>query len=171
MPVNELFEQIESAAFAARANIANTFRSFIRALAIDSAQRGLYLLASEAANAEHVFSRVENLLRHDSELTFENPHDTALAAYLHILFYARSELTLQAAKLIADAPRLWWAEMVARIILQNQQMIALSSSHVKTESLASPAAPTTKQLLPGEGVSFFSLTPNVVELSTADWKQ
>jgi hypothetical protein len=125
--VDELFEYIESLEFASKTNLANNFRMFVRALALDGAQARLFALAQLGDHAQSILSRVKYLAEVRSDLEYENPGDSALATYLRVLYYASPRLALEAAVLVADAPRLWWADFVSRAILRDRDAISQSA--------------------------------------------
>lgn len=125
--IDELFEYVEGLEFASRTNLANDFRTFVRALELDDTQERLCAVASFGENGQRILERVQSLTSVQSDLNYENPSDSALATYLRVLYFTNSPLTFHAAKIVADAPRLWWAEFVATLILRNQSAISLSA--------------------------------------------
>jgi hypothetical protein len=126
--LEEIFAYIESPQFAAMVNVANDVRTFTRALDLDETQRRLYRLALLDENSERILERIGSLLAQRSDITYENPGDVPLATYLRVLYYTKAELAFSSAQAVADAPRLWWAEYLARSILRTQRPIAISAN-------------------------------------------
>jgi|SRR5579883_280960 len=124
--LERIFGYIEGLPFAATVNVANDFRTFVRALDLDETQRELNRLAALGETSGLIGERIEALLSDRSDIRYENPHDASLATYLRVLFYNQSPLAARWALAVVDAPRLWWAEYVARTILKNVPSIAVS---------------------------------------------
>jgi hypothetical protein len=109
----ELFSAIESHRFSALVNVASNLKTFLRAL---DAQPEVRSLAGAMASPEvrsAVLARVAELAAKDFDQGYENPWDSALAAYLWLLSTADPEMAAAAAARIRACSRCWWANKVA----------------------------------------------------------
>ncbi|HTV91548.1 MAG TPA: hypothetical protein VMG98_02400 [Verrucomicrobiae bacterium] len=112
--LDDYFFSVEDVAFAARANFAGGARAFYDAMDADECYAALSRrVRLNDGLAKLVYERVVALSKVSSDPDYENPLDVALAAYLRILLYSSPALAINAARVIADTPRIWWAEHLA----------------------------------------------------------
>jgi hypothetical protein len=110
----ELFSGIESRRFAALVNVASNLKTFLRAL---DAQPEVQNLAAAMASSEvqsAVLARVTELAGKDFDQAYENPWDSALAAYVWLLNTADPQMAAAAATQVRTCSRCWWASKVAQ---------------------------------------------------------
>jgi hypothetical protein len=155
--MNGITDYIESVEFANRANLANDFRTFIRALSLDDARNRLFETARGAGAAETLLDRVRRLCSAQSSIEFENPYDAALAAYMHVLYYVDPTVAFEAARTVSDAPRLWWAEFVARTILRASELRTLVHGDAEAVNVSSDAVETLQRTTPENIAAFWRL--------------
>lgn len=144
MPLDEVMNEIESQAFAARVMVASSNKVFFAALSSDTAFRNLASdLETNRGDAGRVLTRLRNLATTQINYRFQNPHDAALAAYAWALEGVDQGLGSVAAELVLSAPQIWWARQVATTILQREHVplsytqVNLNLADVITASSAS----------------------------------
>ncbi len=134
MSVSELFERIESAAFAIEANLASGASDFIEAV---SSNPAFVALSEEAKQNPYVsgavLQRIELLANLKVDYRYENPHDAALAAYAWLLFQNAPRLAPIAAAILIEARQVWWARHIAGYILEAEASFK-SASNTRTAS-------------------------------------
>lgn len=112
---------IESHEFAARLNLSNDLRTFLRAAAQEDAVGVLlHVLDSPERRAE----LLRRLLDHAGltvDPRYRNPADVALAVYLSLLRQKDPELARLALDLVTQTPNCWWAGQVATAIRRVQE--------------------------------------------------
>lgn len=119
MAWQEVFQQIESEEFAASLNIASSRSVFLDFLSDNSAIRSLVeLLRKDSENADRVLARIKLLIGLQIDYRYENPHDSALAAYAWALANEAPDLAPLAAEMLTNARQIWWAREVATLILE-----------------------------------------------------
>jgi hypothetical protein len=91
--------------------------------------------ASKGAGLDTVVGRAMSIARRQSDPRYENKSDVALAILLTILSDRNLEIGQLVAGIVANVPRLWWAERVAVEIL-NGRRSAASDSFTQVSVLA-----------------------------------
>lgn len=108
----ELFGGIESHRFAALVNVASNLKTFLRALDAQPEVRQLAAAMTSAEVRAAVLARVVELTGKESDPGYENPWDSALAAYLWLLSRTDPAAVAVAAARIRACSRCWWANKV-----------------------------------------------------------
>jgi hypothetical protein len=146
-----LFEQIESAGFAAQVTIASGFRVFRRALADNPGIKALLQhLRETPAHRQVVYERLLGLLDANDQPAYLHPYDPALAWYLYVLSMTDYPLAAEAARQILQTPKLWWANKLADDVLTQVQDTALAHwEHEPSRVSLSSHAGTSAYEVPG----------------------
>src|SRR5947209_1276807 len=85
MELQDLFQNIESHRFSALVNVANNFRTFVRAFAsVPEVQQLTQAMQSPEVRAQ-IYERALELAREEGQEGQEHPGDAALATYLWLL--------------------------------------------------------------------------------------
>lgn len=131
MTVKQAFDQVESLDFAAYANIASTFQTFIDALqGQESTQVLLKHLNSTDAYLE-VLHRVLALCNEEHHNEYANPNDVALATYVFVLANKHEGIALAASNNVLKVPQLWWASHMSRQVLLSRKAGAANKRWVQ----------------------------------------
>ncbi len=117
MTFEQAINTIESHGFAAEVNIASDLKTFVRVLGKHPAVTKIRSCLSLLNGVQRVNSRIEELLKAQSEVGFEHPNDAAIAAYVWIIASVGPELAHPIARLVPEKPEFWWARKVAKKIL------------------------------------------------------
>ena len=125
--IENVFEQIESDRFSALVNIASNYRTFCRALAAQPEIQKLATLMKSNETRQLVFQRVLELSARPSDQEFENPWDSALAAYIWLLASTDQALAKMAAAKIIESHGYWWAKKVADEVLKSSSISSTSA--------------------------------------------
>ena len=127
--------QIESPTFAARFCIASGKKVFLAALASDATVNKLAgRLRARPRLIDKVLKRIRELARQQVDTRYENPLDTALAAYLWCLDQVDRGVARIGAEFVLGAPQIWWARELSNVVLQPG-----SRSSVTANAVSSPA--------------------------------
>ncbi len=122
MNLEELMGTIEDHRFAAEANLAIGSRAFHSGIRTHCVIHQLLEHMKEPNVPEIILKRTVELAKRPVPTPFENPFDTALAAYLTALDLNSPELLRHAAEAVSKAPNCWWAtEMSLRFLARSQQ--------------------------------------------------
>jgi hypothetical protein len=116
MNATEAMERIEGHAFAAMVNLASDFPTFLRIL---TSQPEVRVLADEMKSDRvmtDVFSRVREIAASPVEEGYEDPADSALAAYLWLLSTRDGDCSTKAAETVLECKQCWWARKMAEHI-------------------------------------------------------
>ena len=142
MKIRELFDQIESRAFAVEANLASGASDFIEAV---SSNPAFVALSEEEKQNPYVsgvvLQRIQLLANLKVDYRYENPHDAALAAYAWLLFQNAPRLATIAAAILIEARQVWWARHAARYMLESEAS-SKSARNTRTASIMDVAAVT-----------------------------
>jgi hypothetical protein len=114
--LNKLFAEIESTETAVRTGVVSGYRLFLSALDSLPAVRELKELCKKEEAAVKVLQRVLRISEYSIDTRFENPLDTAIAAYLYILGGTNPRLARIATVAVQRAVNCWWAPKVADAI-------------------------------------------------------
>ena len=115
--MNQIFEQIESHGFSARANLASGGVQFSQVILSEPNVRMLAQIARTHSGVSAVIRRVLQVSRRNVDYRYENPFDVALCAYLLLVQAVRPDLSQLAAGVVLSAPNCWWSTSLARAML------------------------------------------------------
>jgi hypothetical protein len=132
---DELSQMIESFDFRFLANQAAGLRMFKRIIEDQGVFKELRDFASSEDGAEIVLKRIYELIFEEVDRNSENPHDSALAAYLLGLDFATSKYKNRAAHAISSTPQLWWAAKIAREILVQEHSESLATWNPSADTM------------------------------------
>src|SRR5947207_759899 len=107
--LQNIFAEIESHGFSAQVNVASNYKTFCRALGGQPEVQRLAALMKLNENQQLVFQRVLELSGKPFDQEFENPWDSALAAYIWLLSSTDQALAKTAAARILECHGCWWA--------------------------------------------------------------
>jgi len=105
------FREIESSEFSAQMNIASGFKMF-EELVTRNVWYVMLMSLTRELGPEILFKRIEELAASEFDHKYENPSDTALAAYVLILDEISHSAALSAAQILNDVKQLWWTKRV-----------------------------------------------------------
>lgn len=113
-----VIDEIKSLAFDVRLNMASGFRLFLEAASEEQAVQELLSVLRESSEAgEEVLGQLNDLASLNVDSRYQNPHDTALTVLLWLIYFAAPKYQAYAAGLVLRAPQCWYAERLARSIL------------------------------------------------------
>src|SRR6516165_5266378 len=107
--MDELFEAIEDPRFSAAVNVASDLSHFLQALASTPEFRKLLGLLSAPDARARVMDRLLKVVAREIEPAYENPWDTALTAYLYLIWRTDEGQALVAANGILFCANCWWS--------------------------------------------------------------
>lgn len=122
MTFEEAIQDIKSHDFAARVNIASDFRTFLSLVENQEPFQSMVREMSSEINHRRILLEVLKISRQQVDSRYENPWDSAIAAFLEALRLKSHELALLAAEIAAQAPQCWWARKVADVVLEGRIM-------------------------------------------------
>ena len=125
--LQNIFAEIESHGFSAQVNVASNYKTFCRALGGQPEVQRLAALMKLNENQQLVFQRVLELSARPSDQEFENPWDSALAAYIWLLASTDQALAKMAAAKIIESHGYWWAKKVADEVLKSSSISSTSA--------------------------------------------
>jgi hypothetical protein len=111
---------IESTEFSVDLNVVSSLASFVNAL---RSEKAIHLLVREMKSGPlwgEVCRRILHLLKSPFDPGYENPHDTALAAYALSSYWYNAAAGRVAARWVGTAKNTWWAARVSSLILSQQ---------------------------------------------------
>jgi hypothetical protein len=157
--ISEATTEIESLPFAVRVGLANSFRTFLRNISSEQVVRDLLGRADSRAVGMQLMQRVSSLSTLSVDLRYLHRYDISLATYLWILSRTVPELAAAGAEATAAVPRTWWAEQVARYILDGAATRSDTGSDIQlgygTQNLSSSnVASSTAQFVPSTTFGF-----------------
>jgi hypothetical protein len=118
----QVLRTIEGHRFAAEINLASGSRAFHSGLRSNGIFQALMEYMKEPNAPQTVLKRIIELAARPVQLPFENPFDTALAAYLTALDLTSPELVKHGAEAVSKAENCWWAtEMSLRLLARTHQ--------------------------------------------------
>lgn len=127
-------KEIESVAFAARANIASDLRTFLNVIdaepAVVSLQNGL---RNQATQIDDLLSAIRHLIDLEFDAGYENPADTAVATYGWIIASVYPKLEGFVSNVLGALPNSWWSNQLAETYLSKDSNLALIHA-VRVES-------------------------------------
>ena len=164
MTPHEAMHTIESPEFAAYANVASDFRTFVRAVSKHDAPQTLRKALHAPAQRLAVLRRVHALVRQDIDARYENPWDTALTVYLLLMSVQDLALAHLAAGEVMHAPQCWWAMKMARHLLLERQTRHSEGRPERVFFLAPRAIPITQTSYDGACMLFGDFLPNLAHI-------
>ncbi len=118
MAWQELQRKIESEEFTAMLNVASTSKAYLTGLNEQPAFKELtQLLRDSFADVNEVVRRIRALATVEIDPHYENPYDSALAAYVWALAVTRPNIARVAAVAAVSARQTWWGREVATQVL------------------------------------------------------
>lgn len=127
MTIEQLRTKIESHEFAAEVGVASGYELFNRLLQETEGFRELVgLLRDHDAANSTLFNLVKRLSEQVVDHRYENPNDTAMAAYLRALSITAPDTAAMAAVFVLSAHNTWWSRRVADVILSQPRTQASS---------------------------------------------
>jgi hypothetical protein len=119
MTTEDAINDIESLDFAVRLNLASGLKRFIQLLRNEPSVKLLInVINKDTSLKTAVLKRVKDLSGRDFDERYENPSDTAVAAYVWLLGLMDPEAWKSAAAIAASMPQTWWARKTSRFISQ-----------------------------------------------------
>jgi hypothetical protein len=115
--LKDLFPKIESAAFAARINLASGYSQFLKILAIQPESTELLSRVHHLDQAEACLRQALRCSRMTVDTRFENRFDVALATYIWVLYRCHPDLATIAAISCESSYACWWSRHLAREVL------------------------------------------------------
>jgi hypothetical protein len=140
----ELFNGIESHDFRFVANQAAGLKMLKRIIREQETFTTLQGYAKDVSGARNVLRRILDIASFETDIRYENPHDTALATYLFVLDTVESQYASIAAHIIAEMPRLWWVSQISREILGRKQIRNASQTQIMDVSVSTQSKPQFK---------------------------
>jgi len=138
MSLQNVMDSIEGHQFAAEANLAAGFDAFHRGLQNHLLFRELSdLMRDDAVALKTVLVRLIELSQTPIRMQYENPFDSAMAAYLMAVEGVDPEVAAVAAEAVSKAPNCWWASQIS-------SRIAISAD---LRRLGVPSAPLMKSVM------------------------
>jgi hypothetical protein len=119
--LEDFFTALESHEFSAIVNLASDFQTFVDILAAEKPVQDLAVEVRSPEARSAVCERALTLAKDQGDGEHEHPWDSALAVYLWLLADKDASLARKLAATIAEAPRCWWARMMAERILSTEQ--------------------------------------------------
>ena len=113
MTLQEVMETVEGQPFSAEANLAAGLDAFCGAIRNHSLFRDLADRMKDPGVLKTVLVRLVELSRRPIRMQYENPFDSAMAAYLMAVEAVDSEVAAVAAEAVSEAPNCWWASQVS----------------------------------------------------------
>jgi hypothetical protein len=111
----DVFDKIESNAFAAKFGIASGLKMFLGMMHDDIIFKTLCLRIR--SNYEAIIDRIIDLAHSEFDYKYENPYDVALSAYIIALHMINTQAGVRGSQLINDVKQTWWAKQVATHLL------------------------------------------------------
>lgn len=136
-----MFDDFESADFAARLNVASDFRTFLIALRESSTVREHLRELDSMDRCLEVYTRLKQLLEEDVDPEYLHPHDTPIAAYLYALSRREPEVAKAAVELVRDTDQLWWADRMATYVAEEIKHLQEASRDPSTQTKNEPPRP------------------------------
>ncbi|MBD1856455.1 MULTISPECIES: hypothetical protein [Leptolyngbya] len=118
MKFDEVLRSLETTEFAAQANLASGYKTFIRFAYEHEAVTELLRKLSKSSRQRHlVLARIRHLAKKDFDLNYRNPWDVALATYMQTLSLVDLDLAQEGAAIVAKIPNCWWSNKTAQHFL------------------------------------------------------
>jgi hypothetical protein len=118
MTLDQIRTLIESESLATETGVASGYRSFEGALDTSAAfQQLLGFIDADQGNVEKIVRLVQMLSEQRVDYRYENPNDTALAAYVRAIKLVAPKNAQVAASFSITASNTWWARKIAEQVL------------------------------------------------------
>ena len=137
MTLQDVMETIEGHRFAAEVNLAAGFEAFSGGIQNHLLFRDLADRMKDQSVLKIALRRLSELARKPIRMQYENPSDSAMAAYLMAVQRVDPEVAAVAAEAISKTPNCWWASQVS-------SRIAASAS---LRRLGVPSAPLARSAM------------------------
>lgn len=119
-------KEIESIAFAARANIASDLHTFINVIEAEPAVISLQTrLRNESTPIDDLLSAIRHLIGLEDDNEYENPADTAVATYGWIIASEHPKLNGLVSNVLGSLPNSWWSNQLAETFVSKSSNLAL----------------------------------------------
>ena len=119
-------KEIESIAFAARANIASDLRTFLNVIDAEPAVVSLQnRLRNESTQIDDLLSAIRHLIDLEFDADYENPADAAVATYGWIIASVYPKLDGLVSNVLGSLPNSWWSNQLAETYLSKDSNLAL----------------------------------------------
>jgi hypothetical protein len=174
--IEKLMFEIETYEFAARLNIASSFKVFWRAASQEESIKELIKqLADCPGKSWWVFKRAIELSQKEIDSEYENPWDTALAVYLWVLSMINLEMAQSTAEFVIQAENGWWSTKFAQSLLKSHKHLSGASFQKHKIEFSSAKQESVSQgkidlLLPEKPVSI-ARDNKSVKRSSLTWKE
>ena len=114
----EAVDEIRSVEFDIKLNVVSGTNGFLRAVSYDTAVLEAYRLMRQSGELrEDALGRIYDLVKQETDPSYENPNDTSLAVLLWLTAFASPEFATIAASWVDQAPRCWHAKRLAQRVL------------------------------------------------------
>lgn len=125
-------KEIESIAFAARANIASDLRTFLKVIEAEPAVISLQTrLHNESTLIDDLLSAIRHLIDLEFDEECENPADTAVTTYGWIIASVYPKLEGLVSNVLGSLPNSWWSNNLAETYLSIDSNLSLKkAAHV-----------------------------------------
>lgn len=157
MEIRQAIRAIENPNFPTQFSLVSGIQLLLKLFSEDEAVKTLTQeLAANDRVGELILRRIVVLSRKNFDLNYENPWDTALAAYIHILDKAKHPAAREADTIIGTIPNCFWAfqtnqgKQIAVIYLRNDQTIQMHPDEVE-EWMKANADQVEPRVLPVRG--------------------
>lgn len=129
MSLTALLTKIEEVDFAACTRTASTVADFVSTVRAQQHFAALVqLLRKERAVAVALLGRIRAIVYKTIDLRYENPFDTALAAYLIAIEQAVPHLAGLAAELVMTAKQTWLSSQIGRSLLLSRKSAPIEAT-------------------------------------------
>lgn len=131
--INTLFLAIEGDRFAAEVRVASTLDTILWKIDEHASVRQLAKLLDSApqSHLRSVVGRIEVLSKALFDVHYENPHDTALTAYLRIIDGFDPDLSPILSDMILGARQIWWAHQLG-LLIKDRKVSLVKAPHLVT---------------------------------------
>lgn len=116
--LRRVFRSIENNEFRVTLGLAGGFQVFLEILAENPASRELLMLLSNVDKRNATLKRVAEIANRQIDLSYRNPYDITLAAYVWALWSWDTNLAEIAAGIVKEAPNTWWANLIAQQVIE-----------------------------------------------------
>jgi hypothetical protein len=161
--------QIERLQFAVSVGLANSFRVFLRSISSDKVVKELLASAASRKVAAEILQKILSLSSLGVDFRYLNRYDIPLAAYLWVLSRTHPELAIAGAEAIARLPRTWWAQQVARYVLEGLSNKATTASSSYTVVVPPGSSSVTTSNVTATNAQFFPGQVGVT--ATTQWTE
>ncbi len=112
----QLFEKLESDRFSATINVVSGLNQFVRDLSWSAEVQEVLVGIQSSTDLLEIAERFDLVAARETDPTYENPWDVALAAYLLILARVDPKQAMLCAGRASIGSNGWWAKKIAKIL-------------------------------------------------------